>query len=117
LKPELNFSSLEARGHQEEGMIRRSISWNEEIRRTTEDTAIVRNNSLIRRKGDLSDALTTQRSGARFSALMDMIWNSAKLFYIVKRCHPQQRRHPKIPVGENIAERSSTEMSIWQKST
>jgi hypothetical protein len=39
-------------------MIGSSIPRNEEIRRTAEDTAIVGNNTLIRRKGDLSDALT-----------------------------------------------------------
>jgi hypothetical protein len=98
-------------------MIGRSTPWNEEIRRTAEDTAIVGNNNPIRRKGDLSDTPTTQRSGVRSIAPMDMIWKSAKLFWIVKRCHSQQRRHPKIPAGENIVERSPTETSIWQKST
>jgi hypothetical protein len=48
---------------------------------------------------------------------MDMIWKNAKLFWIVKRCRLQQRRHPKIPDGENIAERSPTKTSLWQKST
>jgi hypothetical protein len=43
---------------------------------------------------------------------MDMIWKSAKLFWIAKRCHQQQRRHPKIPIGESINERSLMEMSI-----
>jgi hypothetical protein len=99
LKPGLDFLSLEARGYQEEGMIRRSIPQNEEIRRTAEDTAIAGNNTLIRRKGDISDALTTQRSGARFIAPMDTIWKSVKHFWIVKRCCPQHCRHPKIPVG------------------
>jgi hypothetical protein len=98
-------------------MTGRSTLQNEEIRRIAEDTSIAGNNTLIRRKGDPSDAPTTQRSGVRSIALMDMIWKSAKLFWIIKRCHPQQRRHPKIPAVENIAERCSTEMSIWQKST
>jgi hypothetical protein len=98
-------------------MIGRSMPWNEGIRRTTEDIAIAGNNTPIRRKGDLSDALTTQRSGERSIAPMNMIWKSVKLFWIIKRCRPQQRQHPKIPTGENIAERSPTEMSIWQKST
>jgi hypothetical protein len=35
-----------------------------------------------------------------------------KTFWIVKRCCLQQRRHPKIPAGENIAERSPTETSM-----
>jgi hypothetical protein len=54
-------------------MIGRLTPWNEEIRRTTEDTAITENNTLFRRKGDHSDAPTTQRSGVRSIALMDMI--------------------------------------------
>jgi hypothetical protein len=54
-------------------MIGRSTPQNEEIRRTAEDTATVENNTQIRRKGDPSDAPTTQRSGAKSIALMDMI--------------------------------------------
>jgi hypothetical protein len=92
-------------------MIRRSTPRNEEIRRTAE------NNTHIRRKGDPSDALTTQRSGVKSIAPMDMIWKSAKLFWIAKRCRLQQHRHPKIPAGESIAGRSPMEMSIWWKST
>jgi hypothetical protein len=93
-------------------MIGRSTPRNEEIRRTAEDITIARNNTPIRRKGDPSDAPTTQRSGVRSIAPMDKICKSAKLFWIVKRCRPQQRRHPKIPAGENIAERCLTETSI-----
>jgi hypothetical protein len=33
-----------------------------------------------------------------------MICKSAKLFWIAKGCCHQQRRHLKIPVGENITE-------------
>jgi hypothetical protein len=72
----------------------------------------MKNNTPIRRKGDPSDAPTTQRSGARSIAPMDMIWKSAKLFWIVKRCHLQQCRHPKIPVRESITGRSLTETNI-----
>jgi hypothetical protein len=72
LKPELNFSSLKARGHQDKGMIGRSTLQNKEIRRTAEDTAITENNTPIRRKGDPFDAPTTQRSGVRSIAPMDM---------------------------------------------
>jgi hypothetical protein len=61
-------------------MIRRSILWNEEIRRTAEDSAIMENNTQIRRKGDPSDAPTMQRSGAKSIAPMDMIWKSVKNF-------------------------------------
>jgi hypothetical protein len=70
-----------ARGYQKEGMIERSTPRNKEIRRTT------KNNPQIRRKGDPSDASTSQRSGAKSIAPMDMIWKNAKLFWIVKRCH------------------------------
>jgi hypothetical protein len=54
-------------------MIERSTPQNKEIRRTVEDTAIAENNTHIRRKGDPSDGPTTQRSGARSIAPMDMI--------------------------------------------
>jgi hypothetical protein len=47
---------------------------------------------------------------------MDMIWKSAKLFWITKEYHHQQHWHPKIPVRESIIERSLTEMSIWRRS-
>jgi hypothetical protein len=67
-------------------MIRRSTPQNEEIRRTAEDTAIAENNTPIRRKGDPSDTPTTQRRGVISIAPMDMIWKSAKLFWIVKSC-------------------------------
>jgi hypothetical protein len=106
-----------ARGYQKEGMIGRSTPQNEEIRRTTKDTATAENNTQIRRKGDPFDALTAQRSGAKSIAPMDIIWKSAKLFWIVKRYRLQQCRHPKIPAGESIAGRSPTKMSIWQKLT
>jgi hypothetical protein len=98
-------------------MIGRSTPQNEEIRRTVEDTATMENNTQIRRKGDPSDAPTMQRSGVKSITPMDMIWKSAKLFWIIKRCHLQQHRHPKIPTGESITGRSPMEMSIWQKST
>jgi hypothetical protein len=61
-------------------MIESSTPWNEEIRRTTEDTATAENNTQIRWKGDPSDPLTAQRSGVKSIAPMDMIWKSAKLF-------------------------------------
>jgi hypothetical protein len=101
------------RGHQEKGMAERSTLRNKEIRRTAEDTGIVENNPHMRRKRDSSNAPMAQKSGARSIVPMDMIWKSAKLFWIAKEC----RHHPKIPVGESITERSLTEMSIWRSST
>jgi hypothetical protein len=55
------------------------------------------------------------KSGVRSIVPIDMIWKSAKLFWITKECRHRQRRHPKIPVGESITERSPMEMSIWRK--
>jgi hypothetical protein len=105
------------KGHQEKRMTRRSTPWNGEIRETAEDIGTAKNNSQIRRRGDPSDAPMTQKSGARSTVPMSMIWKSAKLFWLTKECRYQQRRHLKIPVGESIAERSPMEMSIWWKST
>jgi hypothetical protein len=98
-------------------MTGRSIPWNDEIRETTEDTGTAKNNSQIRRRGDPSDTPMTQKSGARSTVLMGMIWKSAKIFWITKECRHQQRHHLKIPIGESITERSPTKMSIWWKST
>jgi hypothetical protein len=61
-------------------MIGRSIPRNKEIRRTAKDIATVENNTQIKRKGDPSDASTTQRSGTKSITPMDMIYKSAKLF-------------------------------------
>jgi hypothetical protein len=68
-----------------------SIPWNDEIRETTEDTGTAENNSQIRRRGDPFDASMTQKSGARSTVPMCMIWKSAKFFWITKECRHQQR--------------------------
>jgi hypothetical protein len=78
-------------------MIRRSIPWNEEIKRTAEDTAIVENNTQIRRKGDPSDAPTTQRSGAKSITPMDMIWKSVKKFLDRKKMSRPAALAPQDP--------------------
>jgi hypothetical protein len=62
-----------ARGYQEKGMTGRSTTRNEEIRRTTEDTGTVENNSQIRRKRDPFDTPMMQKSGARSIVPMNMI--------------------------------------------
>jgi hypothetical protein len=54
-------------------MTRRSTPQNEEIRKTAEGTGTVENNSQIRRKRDPSDALMTQKSGARSIVSINMI--------------------------------------------
>jgi hypothetical protein len=58
-----------------------------------------------------------QKSGARSIVPMDMIWKSAKLFWITIECCHHQHRHLKIHVGESIAEISPMEVSIWWRST
>jgi hypothetical protein len=60
---------------------------------------------------------TVEIVGARFIVPQDMIWNSAKLFWIARRYRHQQRQHLKIPVGGNITEKIPTASSIWRRST
>jgi hypothetical protein len=70
---------------------------------------------IIRRRGPF-DILMTQRSGAKFIAPRGMIWKSAKLSWIGRRCHHQQRRRRRSP-GELInVGQILTEMSIWGRS-
>jgi hypothetical protein len=102
------------RDHQERRTIERSIPLIEEIGRTIE---IATSSPHIRRRRDPSDALMMQISGVRSIIPQDMIWKSAKLFWIIRRCYHQQHRHLKIFVGANIAEKIPTVMSIWQRST
>jgi hypothetical protein len=93
-----------ARGHSEKGRTRRSTLLTKEIRWTAEVIDTAGNNPQIRRRRDPSDAPMVQKSGVRSIVLMNMICKSAKLFWIAKGCCHQQRRHLKIPVGENITE-------------
>jgi hypothetical protein len=60
-----------------------------EIAEITDIVEIASNNLQIRRRWDHSIALPTQRSGARSIIPWDTIWKSAKLFWIVRRCHHQ----------------------------
>jgi hypothetical protein len=89
-----------ARGHQERRRTGRSTPLTEEIRRTVEVADTVGNNPQIRRRRDPSNAPMMQRSGTRSNVSMDMIWKSAKLFWIAKGCRHQQHRHLKIPVRD-----------------
>jgi hypothetical protein len=98
-------------------MIRRSTLCNEEIKETADDTGTTENNFQIRRRGDPSDAPMMQKSGARSTVPMGMVWKSVKLFWTAKEYRHQQCRDLKIPTGESIAERLLKEMSIWRKST
>jgi hypothetical protein len=68
------------KGPSRKRMTGRSTPQNEEIREIIEDTGTAKSNSHIRRRGDPSDTPMTQKSGARFTVPMGMIWKSAKLF-------------------------------------
>jgi hypothetical protein len=72
-KPALDFWSPVARDHREKGMIGRSTSQNEEIRRTVVDTGTAEDHSQIRRNRDSYDAPMMKKNGARSIAPMDMI--------------------------------------------
>jgi hypothetical protein len=69
-----------------------------EIAKITETAS---NSSRIRKRRGISIALMIQRSGVRSIVPQDVIWRSAKLFWIVRRCHHQQHRWPRNPVGVN----------------
>jgi hypothetical protein len=79
---------------------------------------IVRSTQLIleAERGDLFGVPMMWRSGVRFTALWDMIWNSAKLFWIGRRFHPQLHRCHRnldelISIGQILME-----MSRWGRS-
>jgi hypothetical protein len=65
-----------------------------EIGRTAEITSITASSPRIRRRRDPSDAPMTLRNDARFIVLQDMIYKSAKLFGIAKRCCVGTSRSP-----------------------
>jgi hypothetical protein len=94
-------------------MIGRSTLLTREITRTEEITDITVSSPQSRRKRGPSGIPTMQKSGARFIAPQDMIWRSARLFWITRRCRYQQCRHLRIPVGANTIERILTVTSIW----
>jgi hypothetical protein len=100
-RPELDSLNHVARGPQRRSrMIRRSIQSIMEIMDIVE---IASNNPQIRSRRDCSITLPTQRSGVRSIILLDMIWKTVKLFWIVRRCH-HQHRWPNNLVEVNIAE-------------
>jgi hypothetical protein len=93
-------------------MTGRSIQLTGEIARIEETVDIATSSPWIRRKRDPSGVPTMQKSGVRSIALQDMIWRSARLFWITRRCRHQQRQHLKIPIGVSIVEMILTTMSI-----
>jgi hypothetical protein len=73
-------------------MIRKSILPIVEIIRITEITDIMGTNSsnpLSKRREEYSIALLMQKSGARSTIPMDLIWKTARPFWIIRRCHHQ----------------------------
>jgi hypothetical protein len=92
--------------------IERSIQLIVEI---TDIAEIISSNPRIRRRRDCSIALPMKRNGARSIILLDTIWNSAKLFWIIRRCH-HQHQWPKNPVEANIAEPIPTTRIKWGRS-
>jgi hypothetical protein len=78
-----------ARGHQERRRTGRSTPLIEEIRRTVEVTGTMGNIPEIKKRRGSSNAPMMQRSDARSIVPMDMIWKSAKLFWITKGCRHQ----------------------------
>jgi hypothetical protein len=118
----LDFLSPATRGPRRRNrMIGRSTQLTEEITKIVETMDIMEiacSSPWIRKKRGRSIALMRQKSSARSIVPQDMIWQSAKLFWIVTRCHHHQHWWPKNPVGENTAGLiPPTMMSRWERST
>jgi hypothetical protein len=82
-------------------MIARSTQLTRSIIGTEENTDSAVSDPHSRKRRGLFGVPMTQRSGVRFTALRGMIWRSAKLSWIGRRCHPQQRQCRRNP-GEVI---------------
>jgi hypothetical protein len=94
---------------------KKSTRLTEEIVDTTETAS---SGPQIRRRRGIFVTLITQKRGVRSIAPQGMIWRSAKLFCIARRCHHQQLRWPRNPVGANIVRPILlTTMSRWERST
>jgi hypothetical protein len=120
LRPELGSLNHVARGHQiRSRTIGKSILPIVEIAGTAEIVDIAGTGSgspLSRRRGDLSDALRMQRSGARSITPMGMIWKSVRLFWITKRCH-HQLQWCKSLIEASIVEQIPSMKIRWMRST
>jgi hypothetical protein len=106
---------LESRGKgpQRRWMIERSTQLTEEILKIMATTA---SSPQIRRRGGIFGIPIMQRSGARFTAPQEMIWKSARLFWIRRRCHHQQHWHPKKLDGYINIGLILTMMNRWERS-
>jgi hypothetical protein len=105
-----------ARGQQEGRMIGRLILLNGEIGKTTGIKDSVENSPRGKKRGDLSDDQMMSKSGVKFTAQLDMIWKSVKLFWIAKRCHHQHHWRRKSPSKAIITGKILMMTSIWLKS-
>jgi hypothetical protein len=112
-RPELDYLSPAARGHQKRRKVGRSTPLTGEIIKIMA-TAV--SSPWIRRRRGISGIPMTQRSGARFTALHDTIWKSARLFWIGRRCHHQQRWRLKSSDRSINAGSILTVMNRWERS-
>jgi hypothetical protein len=87
-----------------------------EIVGIAEIVGIVSSNPQTRRRRDHPMALLTQKTGARSIEPLDMIWMSAKLVWIIRRCH-HQHQWRKNHVEANIVEPIPTMRIRWVRST
>jgi hypothetical protein len=85
----------------------RGNCWTEE----TADSAV--SNPRSRKRRGLFDVPMMRRSGVRFPAPRGTIWRSAKLSWIRRKCHPQQRQCRRNPSEVIIVGKILTEMSRW----
>jgi hypothetical protein len=79
----------------------------------TKIAGITSSSPRIRKRRDSSIALSMQRCCVRSIIPSDMIWESAKLFWITRRCHHQW---PRNPIEANITELIPTATDRWEKS-
>jgi hypothetical protein len=112
-RPGLNFLNSTARELQRKKKIGRSTPLIGEIVKITDITA---SNPQIRKRRGIFGVRTTQRSGVRSIAPWDMIWKSARLLWIARRCRRQQYWCPKKPVGLSSARLILTVMNRWERS-
>jgi hypothetical protein len=92
-------------------MIARSTQLTGVIVGTEETVDFAVSNPRSRKRRGLFDVLMMRRSGVRFTALRGTIWRSAKLSWIGRRCHLQQRQCRRNPDEVIIIRKILTKMS------
>jgi hypothetical protein len=83
------------------------------VRSTQMTGETVVSNPRRRKRRGLFDIQMMRRSGVRFTAPRGTIWRSAKLSWIGRRCHPQQRQCCRNPGEVIIIEKILTELNRW----